>query len=55
MFLFSVYRSGSLLATTCKDKKIRILDPRTGEVVTEGDSHQGNKASKVAIHFLVQC
>ncbi len=25
--------NGSLLATTCKDKKIRILDPRRGEVV----------------------
>lgn len=23
---------GSKLLTTCKDKKIRILDPRTGEV-----------------------
>ena len=25
--------SGSLLATTCKDRKIRILDPRAGAVL----------------------
>ena len=26
--------NGSLLATTCKDKKVRVIDPRTGEVVS---------------------
>jgi len=25
---------GSLIATACKDKKIRIIDPRTGQVVS---------------------
>jgi len=24
---------GSMIATTCKDKKLRIIDPRTGEVL----------------------
>ena len=24
--------NGSLIATTCKDKKLRVIDPRTGEV-----------------------
>ena len=42
------FRTGSLLATTCKDKKLRIIDPRSGEVLRVGDSHQGNKASKVS-------
>lgn len=27
-------RDGSRLATTCKDKKIRSIDPRSGLVVT---------------------
>ena len=40
-------RTGSLLATTSKDKSIRIIDPRTGEVLREGDCHRGTKASKV--------
>ena len=41
-------RTGSLLATTSKDKSIRIIDPRTGEVLREGDCHRGTKASKVS-------
>ena len=48
----SISRTGSLLATTCKDKKLRIIDPRLGEVLREGDSHQGNKASKVFIYLF---
>ncbi|KAI4875970.1 hypothetical protein NFI96_022103 [Prochilodus magdalenae] len=37
---------GSRLATTCKDKRVRIIDPRTGQLLQEscGQSH---KASKV--------
>ncbi|XP_038625870.1 coronin-2A [Tachyglossus aculeatus] len=36
---------GSLLATTCKDKKIRVIDPRAGKVLQEADykSHRANK------------
>ena len=53
-FFFNVYfRTGSLLATTCKDKKLRIIDPRSGEVLRKGDSHQGNKASKVSIYYYM--
>ena len=43
----TLFRNGSLLATTCKDKKLRILDPRSGKLIKEGQSHPGTKASKV--------
>merc|ERR1719153_1119155 len=43
----SFNRSGSLVATTCKDKQLRVIQPRTGEVVTQGQAHSGTKASKV--------
>lgn len=39
--------SGSLLATACKDKKIRIIDPRAGDVVKEVEGHQGVKGARV--------
>ena len=35
---------GSLLATTCKDRVIRVLDPRTGVVVQQGQGHEGTKS-----------
>jgi len=47
IYSMSFNRTGSYLATTCKDKRIRILDPRADKVVFEGASHQGNKASKI--------
>ncbi|KAG7461753.1 hypothetical protein MATL_G00194470 [Megalops atlanticus] len=36
---------GSQLATSCKDKKIRIIDPRTGALLQEANckSHKANK------------
>ncbi|XP_035793520.1 coronin-6-like isoform X2 [Anopheles albimanus] len=37
---------GSQLVTTCKDKKIRILNPRTGEVENEALAHEGSKATR---------
>ncbi|XP_020851263.1 coronin-2A isoform X1 [Phascolarctos cinereus] len=37
---------GSLLATTCKDRKIRIFDPRTGTVLQEA-SYKSHRANKV--------
>ncbi|KAF0392119.1 DUF1900-domain-containing protein [Gigaspora margarita] len=40
--------NGSLLATTCRDKKLRIFDIRSGNVVQEASSHQGIKGSRVA-------
>lgn len=38
---------GSLLATTCKDKLIRIIDPRKATVIAEGKGHEGSKATRV--------
>lgn len=38
--------NGSLIATTCKDKKLRIINPYSGEVVNEGVCHSGSKAAK---------
>jgi len=39
---------GSLLATTCKDKYLRVIDPRSTEVVQERKAaHAGTKTSKV--------
>uniref|UniRef100_A0A4W5QTP3 Coronin n=1 Tax=Hucho hucho TaxID=62062 RepID=A0A4W5QTP3_9TELE len=37
---------GSRLATSCKDKKIRVLEPRTGNLLQEGNC-KNHKASKV--------
>ncbi|XP_074595101.1 protein coronin [Brevipalpus obovatus] len=37
---------GSHLCTTCKDKKIRIYDPRTGELEQEADGHEGAKPQR---------
>ncbi|TRY68766.1 hypothetical protein TCAL_11657 [Tigriopus californicus] len=47
IYSMSFNRNGSLLATTSKDKLIRIIDPRSGEVLRQGDCHKGTKASKV--------
>jgi coronin-1B/1C/6 len=37
---------GSKLVTTCKDKKIRIIDPRTGDIESEALCHEGSKATR---------
>ena len=39
IYSMSFNRSGSLVATTCKDKQLRVIEPRTGEVVNQV-SHQ---------------
>lgn len=39
--------TGTLLGATCKDKKLRIIDPRVGSIVAEGKVHSGAKAAKV--------
>lgn len=39
--------SGQLLATQCKDRQLRILDPRQAKCVASCDSHQGIKDSDV--------
>ncbi|GAA5891381.1 hypothetical protein JCM6882_004677 [Rhodosporidiobolus microsporus] len=41
--------TGDVFVTTCKDKKLRLFDPRTGSAaVTVADSHSGVKGSRVA-------
>jgi len=42
--------NGSILATSCKDKKLRIIDPRAGAVVAEHDrtNIQGTKGFRLA-------
>jgi len=37
---------GSHLATFCKDKKLRILDPRTNAIAGEANAHQGVKGGR---------
>ncbi|XP_065173133.1 coronin-6 isoform X2 [Atheta coriaria] len=46
---------GSKLLTTCKDKKIRIIDPRSGEIEAEAIAHEGTKATRAIFlrHGLV--
>lgn len=40
--------TGTLLATTCRDRKLRIFDPRVGgEAVRINDGHSGIKGSRV--------
>ena len=43
----SLNRDGSYVATTCKDKRLRIIDLRRGEVLNSGICHQGSKSAKV--------
>jgi hypothetical protein len=47
IFSMSFNWDGSLLATTCKDRMIRIIDPRTGTVVQQGQGHEGAKSFRV--------
>ena len=35
IYSMSFNRNGSLVATTCKDKQLRVIQPRTREVVTQ--------------------
>jgi len=39
--------NGSQIATTCKDKKVRVVDPRTETAVQEAFSHAGNGGTRV--------
>lgn len=40
--------TGTLLATTCRDRKIRLFDPRTsGEAIRVTDGHSGIKGARV--------
>jgi coronin-1B/1C/6 len=42
----SFNRDGNILVTTCRDKKIRIWDPRTNKVMQEAPGHAGAKNSR---------
>ena len=42
----SFNREGNYLVTTCRDKKIRIWDPRTNRVAKEASGHAGAKNSR---------
>jgi coronin-1B/1C/6 len=39
--------NGSMIATACKDKKLRLIDVRANKVVQEVNAHQGVKGSRV--------
>lgn len=39
--------NGAVLATSCKDKKIRLVDPRQAKVTAEVEGHQGIKGSRI--------
>ncbi|XP_035040100.2 uncharacterized protein LOC118125528 isoform X1 [Hippoglossus stenolepis] len=42
IFSVSWNRNGSLICTACKDKKVRVIDPRKKKIVTEKDkAHEG--------------
>lgn len=38
---------GSLLATTCKDKQVRLFDARSGQLQASAAAHQGIKATQL--------
>lgn len=40
--------NGSLMTTFSKDKKLRVLDPRSGSVVQEREAHEGVKGGRAA-------
>lgn len=42
----SFNRDGNSLVTTCRDKRIRIWDPRMGKVAQEAPGHAGAKNSR---------
>ncbi|KAI5959837.1 CRN1 [Candida pseudojiufengensis] len=45
---FAFNYNGSLLATTSRDKKLRVWDVRKGEIISEGSGHTGAKPSRVS-------
>lgn len=47
IYSLAVNREGSLIATMSKDKILRVIEPRTGIVVAQGEAHSSTKQSKV--------
>ncbi|KAL7640836.1 UNVERIFIED_CONTAM: hypothetical protein RMT77_009111 [Armadillidium vulgare] len=46
IYSISINRNGSRIATTSRDKKLRIIEPRTGKLLEEAICHEGPKACK---------
>lgn len=38
--------NGSKIVTTCKDKQIRVIDPRSGRILQHGTGHEGVKPQR---------
>lgn len=47
IYSLAINRDGSHIATTSKDKMLRVIEPRSGIVVSQGLAHNGTKQSKV--------
>lgn len=47
IYSLAINRDGSLIATTSKDRKLRVIEPRTAIVVAEAICHESTKCSKV--------
>lgn len=50
IFSLSFNYNGSLLASTCKDKKIRVIDPRAGRLVAVSSSYLRDNCLTVNCH-----
>jgi coronin-1B/1C/6 len=46
IYCMSFNEDGSKFVTTCKDKKLRIFDTRSGEILKEEIGHEGSKAAR---------
>ncbi|XP_050740436.1 coronin-1A-like isoform X3 [Eriocheir sinensis] len=46
VYSLSLNRDGSRMVTTCRDKRLRIIDPLSGKLLQEGMCHEGSKACK---------
>ncbi|XP_070492488.1 coronin-1C-like isoform X2 [Chironomus tepperi] len=47
IYSLAINRDGTYIATTSKDRNLRIIEPRNGIVVSQGPCHNGTKCSKV--------
>ncbi|KAK4313656.1 hypothetical protein Pmani_015011 [Petrolisthes manimaculis] len=46
IYSLSCNRDGSRIVTTSRDKRLRVIDPRSGKLLQEGVCHEGSKACK---------
>lgn len=47
IYSLAINRDGSLISTTSKDRKLRVIEPRTTIVISEGLCHESTKCAKV--------